>query len=201
MLSYPSVYTGNLGTVFLPPDKNLEICHAPLLHHGYWPALSLRWSPALRRGQDWFTIQWIFIQILTRESANETNVQVTEENHFLIDHVLQWFFYLFVFVQTWLLGNLWLKPPASVRQGNNCLPEFLTQEVLVKNMVLPWKISQENSRRGQKREEMTNLPEYITLESILAERCMRHQKGPWITKYGHKQEEWPETTRKLTPLP
>lgn len=30
MLSYPSVCTGNLGTVFLPPKKDPEVCPASL---------------------------------------------------------------------------------------------------------------------------------------------------------------------------
>ena len=33
-------------------------------------------------------------------------------------------------------------------------------------------------RRGQKREEMTNLPESLSLESILAERCTCNKEGP-----------------------
>lgn len=85
MLSYPSVYTRNLGALFLFPEKNPEICPPPFLHQGYWWALSLRRNPTLRRGRDSPSHRNSFIQILTWESANKTNLQVTEENYFLID--------------------------------------------------------------------------------------------------------------------
>lgn len=52
--------------------------------------------------------------------------------------------------------------------------------------------------RGQKREEMINLPESLMLESILAERRARHQEGPWV-RLAAKQDDQPETTQKLTP--
>ena len=44
----------------------------------------------------------------------------------------------------------------------------------------------EKYRRGQKREERpahdisANLPETLMLESILSERCVYHQEGPWV---------------------
>ena len=42
----------------------------------------------------------------------------------------------------------------------------------------------------------TKLPESFTLESVLAESCMNHQEGLWVKL---KQDDWPETTQKLTP--
>ena len=41
------------------------------------------------------------------------------------------------------------------------------------------KANQEHLGEARGREEMTNLPESLALESILAERSVCHQEGPW----------------------
>ena len=47
--------------------------------------------------------------------------------------------------------------------------------------------------RGQRREETTNLPEVLTLESILAERCVATRKDLESDQIWAKQDDWPET--------
>ena len=67
--------------------------------------------------------------------------------------------------------------------------------------------SEKNSGGAKRRQETPahNMscqpPQTLMLESILSERHTGHQEGQSQTKYGHKQDDWPETTGKLTPLP
>ena len=89
------------------------------------------------------------------------------------------------------LGNHWPKLPA-LATGWQSLAWVVPQQ---RGSILPWKLTQrinlENSGwgtvgRGRRREEMiclANLPESFVLESVLAERCMNHQEGPWVIRY------------------
>ena len=53
------------------------------------------------------------------------------------------------------------------------------------------KLTYESSGGAKKRREEsicpTNLPESFWLKSILAERCMHHQEGPWVRMFGQRQ--------------
>lgn len=68
--------------------------------------------------------------------------------------------------------------------------QFQQQKVLMRNMLLP-KTSREKLGGGQRRKETTNLP-VLTLESILAERCVprRAQVRP---EHDSSSDDWPET--------
>ena len=70
------------------------------------------------------------------------------------------------------------------------------QEVHTRNLALPLKINWKNSARAHS----TTLwfPDSLKIESILAERGMWHQEGPWVRPNMAKQDDWPETTWKLT---
>ena len=95
-------------------------------------------------------------------------------------------------LQEIILGNQWSKLTWVIWQ----------QEVPIRKKVLPPKTNQENSGGAQRRVEKpticpTNLPKSL-LESIMAER-LHAPPGSMLsqTKYGHKQEDCPETTQKL----
>ena len=63
------------------------------------------------------------------------------------------------------------------------------------------KTNSENVGETKRREEATYIPESFALESMLAERCVPHQKDPEPEQIWAKQDDWPETTQKLTPFP
>ena len=56
------------------------------------------------------------------------------------------------------------------------------------------KINKKNLQGAKRR---PNLSESLTLESILAERCMY----PEFDQIWAKQGDWPETSQKVTPFP
>ena len=70
-----------------------------------------------------------------------------------------------------LLGKHWWKPLMLARHNDNPLSELSHNR------------RSDKFRRGQKREEMTNLPESFPLESILAERYVCCQEGPWVRRW------------------
>jgi len=82
-----------------------------------------------------------------------------------------------------LLGNCWLKPSFPTWPGM-----IITMCMSCPTTGSPDKdygAAPENEpgefRRVQKRGEMTTFPESFVLESVLAERCMYHQEGPWVS--------------------
>ena len=75
----------------------------------------------------------------------------------------------------------------------------------MKNAVLPRKANQENSGGAERRREETtcpaNLPETLTLDPSWLRDARATGKDPESDQLRAKQDDWPETTRKLTPLP
>ena len=66
---------------------------------------------------------------------------------------------------------------------------------------MPCKTNWENLGGAKRREEPidpTNLPESFTLDSTWL-RCPHHWDGSWISKYGCKLKDWPETIQELMP--
>ena len=63
------------------------------------------------------------------------------------------------------------------------------------------KANPEDMGGADSREETTNLPGSLVLKSILAKRCMCHKKDPEPDQVWAKQDDWPETTWKLSPFP
>ena len=63
------------------------------------------------------------------------------------------------------------------------------------------KTNQEDLGGANRREEITNLPESLALESILAERCTGHKTDPESDQIWAEQDVWPETTQKQTLVP
>ena len=56
------------------------------------------------------------------------------------------------------------------------------------------KTNREDLGGANRREERTNLSGSLVLESILAERCTRHQEGHEPDQVWDAQDDWPETT-------
>ena len=95
----------------------------------------------------------------------------------------------------WLLGNDWLKPPALARFDDNHLHELFhnrgshlggakkKEEMPAHNIVLP--TSQNSSHWNP-----------YWLKDACATR-----KDPESDQIWDKQDDWPQTTWKLTPLP
>ena len=65
------------------------------------------------------------------------------------------------------------------------------------------KTNQKNAGGVKRKEPLRhpcNLPERLALETILTERCTRHQEGLLGgIKYEHEQDDWPETRQKANP--
>ena len=62
------------------------------------------------------------------------------------------------------------------------------------------KTNMENLGGANRREEMTNLPGSLVLESILAERYRSPKKDLQPDQVQAEKDDWPETTQKLTPF-
>ena len=76
------------------------------------------------------------------------------------------------------------------------------QEVHTSNLALPLKNQLEEFGRARRRclpiILFYDAPDSFKIESVLAERCTWHQEGPWVRPNMVKQDDWPETTWKLT---
>ena len=78
-----------------------------------------------------------------------------------------------------VLGNHWLKPSTLARHDDNYM-SCLTLGGPCKKHSAALKANRENLGGASRREEMTNLPESLVLESILAERYAWRLEGPWV---------------------
>ena len=98
-----------------------------------------------------------------------------------------------------MIGHHWLKLPALARHLSNHLLELSqirspVKECRTNKLPLTGRI-QERSKGERRLQPIcpTKLPESFSLESILADWCVHHQKGPWVRMTGQKQTLLPLT--------
>ena len=107
-----------------------------------------------------------------------------------------------------MLGNHWWKLPALARHDNNRLHKLCHhRSFLIRNMVLLPKTNQENSGRAKRRKETPahnmSCQSQRNPHTRINLGCKIHAppgKTLSQTKYGHEQDDWPETTRKGNPI-
>ena len=75
-------------------------------------------------------------------------------------------------------GNHRLKLPTLARHRNSCLHELCHNRRFRKESGAALKTKGENLGGASKREEMTNHPDSLVLESNVAEGGTGHQEGP-----------------------
>ena len=98
-----------------------------------------------------------------------------------------------------LLGNHWLKLPTLAGTTTTTCMSCLTIGGPAKEGGASPKTKQKDLGGAHRREEMTNFPGSLALETILTERLLHHQEGPWA----RPNMSWARKLArdKLTPMP